>query len=233
MYSILKLACLALLVIALPRLAQAQVTAFDPVAVRQAVDDFMGLQIKGLPGKASYEIGTIGGNSNLRPCAAYSVATTPGGKTWGRTGVTVRCVSGANWTLQVPVHVHVVAEYLVSARPLRPGIPLTNDDFVMQRGDLAELPAGVLDDPGQAIGRVSRSALPAGRPLRADMLRHPTVVQQGQSVKVTSRGPGFEVANEGRALSNAAVGQVVQIRLGNGQVVSGVAQASGNVEISR
>lgn len=233
MSSIFKFGCLLLLVAALPRLAQAQTSAFDPVAVRKAVDDFMSREIQDLPGVASYDVGSIGANNNLRPCDAYSVGLLPGGKIWGRTGVSVRCVSGANWTLRVPVQVHVVADYLVSARPLSAGVVLTREDFVTQRGDLGELPAGALTDPEQAIGRVSRSALPAGRPLRADMLRQPTVIQQGQNVRVTSRGPGFEVANEGRALSNAAIGQVVQIRLGNGQVVSGVAEASGNVEIGR
>jgi flagella basal body P-ring formation protein FlgA len=63
------------------------------------------------------------------------------------------------------------------------------------------------------------------------MLRQPNIVQQNQTVKVVSRGPGFQVTNEGRALNNAQEGQVVQVRLGNGQVVSGLAKAGGVVEI--
>jgi flagella basal body P-ring formation protein FlgA len=64
------------------------------------------------------------------------------------------------------------------------------------------------------------------------MLQQSLVVQQGQSVKVVSRGAGFQVANEGKALNNAAAGQVAQVRLGSGQVVSGIARASGVVEIN-
>lgn len=224
---------LALAMLVAPGLAQNTEAVFDPAVVRGAIDTFMASQLKDFPGKASYEIGTINGTSRLGPCKALSVATPPGGKTWGRTNLTVRCTSGSTWMLLVPVRVRIMADFLVSARPLSPGIPLTPDDFVAQSGDLAELPAGVLTDPAQVIGRVSRAALPAGRPLRADMLRSPTVIQQGQSVRVSSRGPGFEVANEGRAISNAAAGQIVQIRLGNGTVVSGVAQANGSVEINR
>jgi flagella basal body P-ring formation protein FlgA len=71
-----------------------------------------------------------------------------------------------------------------------------------------------------------------GRPLRGDLLRLPMVVQQNQSVKVVSQGPGFQVTNEGRALNNGVEGQVVQVRLSNGQVVSGVARAGGVVAIN-
>ncbi len=201
------------------------------LVVRKAVDDYLQVQIKGLPGKASYSIDTIQ-TGNLPVCQQIEVATPPGARPWGRSSVSVRCLSGANWSLLVPVRIHVVSSYLVSARSIGPGQTLTASDVVTQSGDLSELPNGILSDPAQAIGQVSRSALPAGRPLRGDMLKAQTVIQQGQSVKVIARGRGFEVANEGRALNNAVVGQVVQIRLANGQVVSGVAEPGGSVEIN-
>jgi flagella basal body P-ring formation protein FlgA len=71
----------------------------------------------------------------------------------------------------------------------------------------------------------------AGRPLRSDMVRQPVVVQQNQMVRVVSRGPGFLVSNEGKALNNGTDGQVIQVRPGNGQVVSGIARAGGVVEV--
>jgi flagella basal body P-ring formation protein FlgA len=224
---------LVLTLFGLPAIAQNPQATVDPSALRSAVETFMASQIKDFPGQPSYEIGEIKGSKRLGPCDALSVAVPAGGKTWGRISLTVRCTSGNNWMLQVPVRVRVMAEFLVSTRPLSPGVVLTTDDFMAQSGDLTELPAGILTDPAQVIGRISRAALPAGRPLRADMLRSPTVIQQGQSVKVSSRGPGFEVANEGRALRNASAGEVVQVRLGNGSIVSGVAQSNGSVEIKR
>ena len=64
------------------------------------------------------------------------------------------------------------------------------------------------------------------------MLRVPHAVRQGQTVPVVSAGPGFRVSSEGRALNNAAPGESVRVRLANGQVVTGVAQAGGTVEVS-
>ena len=57
-------------------------------------------------------------------------------------------------------------------------------------------------------------------------------MRQGQRVKVISRGEGFEVANEGEALNDAAQGQIVRIKLGNGQVVKGIVDAAGSVVVS-
>ena len=44
-------------------------------------------------------------------------------------------------------------------------------------------------------------------------------------------GAGFQVASEGRALNQGSEGEVIQVRLTSGQVVSGIARASGVVEV--
>jgi flagella basal body P-ring formation protein FlgA len=156
----------------------------------------------------------------------------PGAKTWGRTNVAVRCQAEQSWSVFLPVHVRVVTDYLVAALPLAQGQTVTAADLARQEGDLSDLPAGVLTDERQAIGRTVTMPVGVGRPLRGDLLRLPMVVQQNQSVKVVSQGPGFQVTNEGRALNNGVEGQVVQVRLSNGQVVSGVARAGGVVAIN-
>jgi flagella basal body P-ring formation protein FlgA len=143
----------------------------------------------------------------------------------------VRCLGEAGWRVYVPVHVRVKADYLISARPIAQGQAVVAEDLATELGDLSDLPASILTDSGLAIGKVASSSIPAGRPLRADMLKSQTVIRQGQTVKVVSRGPGFAVANEGRALANAQEGQVTQVRLGSGQVISGIAKTDGSVEV--
>jgi flagella basal body P-ring formation protein FlgA len=56
-------------------------------------------------------------------------------------------------------------------------------------------------------------------------------VQQGQNVKTVSNGPGFSVSSEGKALSNAVAGQLVQVRTNSGETVSGIARPGGIVEV--
>lgn len=203
----------------------------DPEVVKEAVDTFLKAQAAGLPGQVNHSVGSLDSRNQLAPCSALDVALPPGAKGWGRTNVIVRCLAEPGWSVFLPVHIRVVADYLVTAMPLAQGQTVTAADLLRRQGDLSDLPAGILTDERQAVGRTAAYAIAAGRPLRADMLRQPTVVQQNQTVKVISRGPGFQVANEGRALTNGAEGQVVQVRLPTGQVVSGIARAGGIVEI--
>ena len=126
------------------------------------------------------------------------------------------------------VEIPVVAEYLVALRAVGAGQTLREDDV---GGRTGKLPNDALMDRSQVIGRIVRNSIGAGIPLRADMLRQPWIVQQGQTVKIVVIGRGFEVAKEGRALSNAAVGQDTQVRVDSATTVSGVARSDGSVEV--
>jgi flagella basal body P-ring formation protein FlgA len=100
------------------------------------------------------------------------------------------------------------------------------------QGDLTQLPATVVTDLGQALGKTLGVALAPGQPLRADALRIIPAILQGQTVRLVSQGPGFRVTADGRALANAAVGQLAQVRTAGGQTVSGIARSDGTVEVS-
>lgn len=203
----------------------------DPAQIRLAVEDFLRVQTRGLPGAASFSIGGIDPQNNLTPCPAMEPFLPSGSRPWGRTTVGVRCLAEGGWSLYVPVQVKVVGDYLVTARSLSLGQVLSSEDVVARSGDLAELPAGILTDPAQAVGKTISMSVTSGRPLRADMLRQQPSVQQGQNVRLVSRGPGFQVSAEGRALNTAADGQVAQVRTSTGQTISGIARTGGVVEV--
>ena len=205
----------------------------DPAPVRQAIEAFLRIQVKGLPGQASFTIGSIDPQNQLAPCPSLAVSLPPGARAWGRTSVNVRCQVEHGWNIFVPVHIRILGNYLVTARPLVQGQVVTQADLTENHGDLTNLPPGTLTDAGEAIGRTVTLSMASGMPLRGDMLRRALVVQQGQTVRVVSKGPGFQVSgNDGRALGNAADGQLVQVRLQNGRVISGTARPGGVVEVA-
>jgi flagella basal body P-ring formation protein FlgA len=76
------------------------------------------------------------------------------------------------------------------------------------------------------------ASLQAGTPLRLDTLKSKPVVQQGQAVRLVSKGANFSVSSEARALGNAIEGQVAQARTQSGTVVSGTARMGGIIEIA-
>ncbi|MDR2614115.1 MAG: flagellar basal body P-ring formation protein FlgA, partial [Candidatus Accumulibacter sp.] len=186
---------------------------------------------QGLPGKVSYRITPPDARTRLSRCDAFEPFQPAGAAPWGKTTVGVRCLGPSSWTLYVQVQISVEIRYLVAARSLAPGQIIGENDFVARNGDLGTLPASVLMDAGQALGKTVRIGIGAGQPLRSDQLLAPWAVQQGQTVKTVSRGAGFSVSSEGQALNNAQEGQVVRVRTPSGQTVSGIARAGGVVEI--
>jgi flagella basal body P-ring formation protein FlgA len=204
----------------------------DPAPLKKAIDDWLKVQTSGLPGEVSWDIGGLDPANQLAPCRSFDIGRPAGGRPWGRTNLVVRCLGEAGWRVFIPVHIRVKAPFLISSRPVTQGQTISAEDLATEIGDLSELPANTVTDPAFAIGKTTSTALPAGRPIRADQLKAPIVVRQGQSVKVVSRGPGFAVGNDGRALNNASPGQVVQVRLATGQVLSGVADIHGVIQVS-
>ena len=206
--------------------------AEDASGIKKAIGDFLRIQIKGLPGTATFAIGNINPDSPFPPCQHPQVSFPKGSRPWGQTTVLVQCTEDSHWSRYVAVRVSVRASYVVAGRALSRGQTLAIGDMAQQVGDLTDLPPGTLTDPAQGVGRTVDMALAAGMPLRADMLKQPLVVQQGQTVKVASNGQGFQVSSEGQALNSASEGQVVKVRLPTGQIVSGLARVGGQVDIT-
>lgn len=214
------------LLLASPALANAQNSLTD------TLDHYLRAQTQGLPGKVSYSIGQLDARTQLSACSVFEPFLPTGSRLWGKTTVGVRCLGPSAWTVYVPVQVSVSGNYLVTTRPMAAGQALGAGDFVIRSGDLSALPATILTDQAQAIGKMVKNGISAGQPLRSDLLIAPWAVQQGQSVKLVSKGSGFSVSSEGKALNNASDGQIAQVRTGSGQTVSGIARPGGIVEVS-
>ena len=204
----------------------------DPRLIQEAVVHFLRTQSAGLPGQVEITPGAVDARVNLPACAALEPALPPGSRPWGNTTVIVNCAVPHPWTVYVRATVKVVADYVVSARPLTHGQMLTAADVTTRRGDLTQLPPGIVTDVNQAFGRTMAGSIPFGSPLRQDMLRAQAAVMVNQSVKLVSNGRGFSVSAEGRALGNALDGQLVQVRSASGPVVSGIARPGAVVEVS-
>jgi len=199
--------------------------------VFETAERYVRLQTQGSPGKVQITMGKLD-VSRLPACTAHEAFAPPGTRLSGKTHVGVRCLGPNVWSVLVPVQISISGTYVTTARPLVAGQPITAADITTASGDLSNMPTGVLSDPQAAIGKTLRNSLGLGQPLRSDQLLAPLVIRQGQSVRVVSAGPGFAVSSEGKAMNNAAEGQVAQVRMNSGQTISGVARADGSVEIS-
>ncbi len=211
--------------------ATAAVAAAEVDVVIDTAERYVRLQTQGMPGQVKITMGRLD-VERLPPCSAHEAYAPPGTRLSGRTHIGVRCLGPNVWSVLVPVQIAVTGNYVVTARPLGAGQSIQEGDITVVSGDMSTLPSGIVGSAAEAVGKTLRNSLAAGQPLRGDQLIAPLVVRQGQTVRVISRGKGFAVSSEGRALNNAGEGQVVQVRMNSGgQTVNGIAQGDGTVEV--
>lgn len=229
------LARLALFLLGMACSAYAMATANsarqDEAVLRKTVEQFLQNESRGLPGEVSVTVGPVDPRLFLAACPGFETFLPPGNKAWGKTTVAVRCNEPVHWTVYISAVVHVNGDYLAAVTPLAQGQQVTEKDVALVHGDLTTLPPGIITSAAQAVGLTVARSVPAGMPVRQDALKSQQAVASGQVVRLVSAGDGFSVSAEGRALSNAAEGQVVQARAANGQVVSGIARLGGTVEV--
>ena len=203
----------------------------NPNALRTVVEQYLQTQSAGLPGEVTVKVGAVDPRISLPACPAPQAFQQPGARPWGKTTVGIRCTAPTAWTVFVQAQVSVMADYVAAAVPLAQGQPLDQGQLVLMKADIASMPNGIITDMAQAVGRSPVVSLPAGTALRLDSLRSPPVVQQGQTVRLVSRGSNFSVSSDAKAINKASEGQVVQVRTESGRVVNGTARAGGLVEI--
>lgn len=226
---------LCLLMLVFPALASQQKTSIDHQeisVIKNAIENFLYSNTASLPGQVIVNVGQIDKHLVLPKCPQLEPFVPAGGRLWGKTSIGVRCDSEiAAWTIYVQTEIGVMADVLHLARPVSSGQALTYEDIAPQSVNLTQMPEGILTNAAQIIGKVATTNLPAGQPLRPQMLRAPYVIVRGQTVNLLVQGRGFSIRSEGQALINATEGQIIQVRNKSGRILNGLARANSIVEI--
>lgn len=91
----------------------------------------------------------------------------------------------------------------------------------------------VIHSAGEAIGKVARRTLVAGKPIPVIFIRDVEVIKQGKSVRVVfSEGP-LTISGLAVALQSGGVGDVLSLRnVDSGTVIRGTVQGDGSVRIT-
>jgi flagella basal body P-ring formation protein FlgA len=226
----------ALLLVAALIWPGAPTVAAQPVAalserIVQQVQRHLEDQTAALPGEVRIAVNAPDERTRLTACDELRVAMAPGARAWGTVPVGVRCLRPQPWQIYVQATVRVSAPVVVAARSLAAGSAVDAADLTTRVEELTALPTSVLQDPNLAIGRIAASTVPAGSVLRAENLKQVLAVVNGQTVRVVYESSTLNITSEGRALGNAAVGQGVEVRVGSGKTVRGIARSSGVVVI--
>lgn len=200
--------------------------------IKNAIENFLYNNTATLPGKVIVNVGQIDKHLALPQCSQLEPFIPVGNRLWGRTSIGVRCNSEPTaWTIYVQTEINVMSDVLHTARPISTGQIITYEDIAPQNVNLTQLPEGIFTDASQIVGKIAATNLPAGQPLRPQMLRAPYVILRGQTVNLVVQGRGFNIQSEGQALADATDGQVIQVRNKSGRIISGLARPNSIVEV--
>lgn len=192
---------------------------------RTAMADAGDARVEVIPGQLDPRL-------RLAPCQQIDPYLPPGTLPWGRTRVGLRCVSGpVAWNVYVPVTVKVWRKAVVSTAALAAGSELSAADLQVAEVDVAGSNAPVFTEPARLLGRRLVNAVGAGVAMRADNLRVRQWFAAGDKVTLVYRGEGFEASTDGQALNSGMDGQPVRVRVGSGQVLTGLPTGENRVEV--
>lgn len=122
----------------------------------------------------------------------------------------------------------LAAESLVAARSLPAQSVLGPEDVLLVE---AEIP-GALASPEAAIGRQTRAAVHAGRPILAANLGAPALVARNAAVTLVYSAGALTIEAEGRALAPGTEGEAIRaLNLASKVTVTGTVDAAGRVVV--
>ena len=99
------------------------------------------------------------------------------------------------------------ADVILAARTIPANSVIASQDIVVKPGDIA----GVAALPADVIGKETRVAVYAGRPLRLADIGPPAVIERNQIVPLIYEQAGLRIVAEGRSLSRAGAGERVRV----------------------
>jgi flagella basal body P-ring formation protein FlgA len=169
----------------------------------------------------------------LPPCVGGSIeiGTAMGSRLWGRTTLQLRCAKAA-WMINLPVNIHVFGDYVVASRYLQFGQKVEIGDIRIVEGDLSLLTDDVLRSPKAAYDRILNRALQMGAPIGLNDLKESTVIKVGDPVRLLLGGKDFEVSGEGIAQTAGMLGDMVRVRIADGQILQGKVMRPGVILIN-
>jgi flagella basal body P-ring formation protein FlgA len=164
--------------------------------------------------------------------SSVEASVAPGVQVSGRVLIELRCKSGAQWHLYVPVRVVGTTPVVVTTHAIIAGNPLTRSDLALDQRDVSGLPPGYLNSLEIALGLTASRAIAGGAVLTNQELLGARAVERGQAVTLVASNGDISVRMAGRALSDGFVNQRVRVEnLSSGRIVEGVARSGQVVEI--
>ena len=170
----------------------------------------------------------------LQACTApLDVFLNTNSRPQGRVTAGVRCAAPKPWTVYVPAAISIYQDVIAAARPLPRGYALTTADLKKVRINISGKRMPYYAQEDQVVGMILRRSIRSGAILLSNQLEQRNLVHRGEQVTLLAETNGLQVRMKGKALSDGAQGDVVQVKnLSSQRIVEGVVTQIGLVQVS-
>jgi len=93
----------------------------------------------------------------------------------------------------VTADIEVLAEVIVTKRPLKRLRRITEDDIEIREKNLAGLPSNIILDYEEVLGKRAKRNIGANRVLRSDLIEFPPLVKRGDVVLIVAESGGLRI----------------------------------------
>ena len=107
--------------------------------------------------------------------------------------------------------VEVLAEVVITKKPVGRHKPITEDDIELLKMDMAKLPSGVITDPEAVLGKRTRRAIGAKTVLRADLVEFPPLVKRGDVVVIVVETSVLKITTLGQVKKKGRLGESIPV----------------------
>ena len=188
--------------------------AIEPVAsIRHAAEQFVRAQMP--PGVRGIVVraGALDSRLRLARCQGpLQAGMLAGARLQPSMSISVGCLSGADWTIYVPVNVKSRINVWALRQPENAGTRLTKADLAPETRLVSGVAAGYVTNLALLSRSTLRHPMPAGAVLHASDLLADFMVRQGQQVTLIASMDGIEVRAHGLALQDGRYGELIRVQ---------------------
>ncbi len=107
--------------------------------------------------------------------------------------------------------IEMMVEVVIAKKPLQKHKAITEDDVVLHKMDLANLPGNVFMDLEAVLGKRTRRAIGSNTVLRTDLIELPPIIQRGDIVVVVAESNGLRITALGKAKRKGRLGDRIPV----------------------
>jgi len=180
------------------------------------------------------EMGKLDHRLKLAHCnSPLDTSLAAGSKFSGKTTVHVKCNSEVKWTVYINANIHLYKDVIHTIEPLEKGHILSKGDLILSEVNLNRVRYGYFTNIDSLVGKQLKRRLTQNKIIRVNYVKAQTLVKRGEIVNIVAENTGYSVKMSGKAMSNGAKGDRVQVKnISSQRIIEGTVIETGVISIN-